>query len=109
MALAALPATVAVYQFTRQGDNAYFTRLIRDTYDDYKNKWAQRNDLHTQAMEQAAADKLLFLNEGQKGPRFVDIRFPEYVYPSFDLGCLYCVCRRSSRKESLVGKTGGAC
>lgn len=78
--LAALPASVALYQITSQGSDAYFTRVIRDTYGHYSTKWAQRNDLHTQAMEQAAADRVLFLNESSKNPRFVDIRFPEYVH-----------------------------
>ena len=77
--LAALPASFAIYKFTRQSEDPYFTRLIRDTYDGYKNIWAQRNDLHTQAMEQAAADRVLFLNESAKSPRYVDIRFPEYA------------------------------
>ena len=77
--LAALPASFAVYKFTQQSEDPYFTRLIRDTYDEYKTKWAQRNDLHTQAMEQAAADRVLFLNESAQSPKYVDIRFPEYV------------------------------
>ncbi|KAK3690788.1 hypothetical protein LTR37_018962 [Vermiconidia calcicola] len=77
VALAAIPASFAIFKLT-QGDQAYFTRLIRNTYDSYSAKWAQRNDLHVQAMEQAAADRVLFLNESTKGAhRNVDIRFPE--------------------------------
>ena len=70
-----------LYRFTRQGtdEQPYFTRLIRDTYNGYSEKWANRNDLHVQMLEQAAADKNLFINEAQRGPRRVDLRFPEYV------------------------------
>jgi hypothetical protein len=58
------------------------TTWIRDTYNTYATRWAQRNDLHVQALEQAASDKVLFLNESVKGPhRNVDLRFPEYVLP----------------------------
>jgi hypothetical protein len=50
-------------------------------YQEYKAQFAQRNELHTTAMEQAAADRVLFLNETPKQPRWVNIRFPEYVIP----------------------------
>lgn len=79
MSLAAVPLGVAVYQYTNADGKSYFTRTISDTYLDYKAKFAQRNELHTTAMEQAAADRVLFLNETPKQPRWVDIRFPEYV------------------------------
>ena len=79
MSLAAVPFGVAVYQYTNADGNSYFTRTISDTYLDYKAKFAQRNELHTTAMEQAAADRVLFLNETPKQPRWVDLRFPEYV------------------------------
>ena len=74
----------AIYKFTRQGtdEQPYFTRVIRDTYNGYATKWAQRNDLHTQAIERAAADRVLFLNETSQSVRHVDIRFPEYVLSS---------------------------
>jgi hypothetical protein len=36
--------------------------------------------VHTDAMEQAAHDRLLFLAEAGQGPRVVDLRFPEYVF-----------------------------
>jgi hypothetical protein len=50
-------------------------------YQEYKAQFAQRNELHTTAMEQAAADRVLFLNETPKQPRWVNVRFPEYVMP----------------------------
>lgn len=79
MCIAAIPASFALYKFSRQGtdEQPYFTRVITDTYNGYKNKWAERNASHTQAMEQAAADRVLFLNEGSRSLRRVDIRFPE--------------------------------
>lgn len=73
--------SLAIYKLTSEGTNEqpYFTRLIRDTYAEYAIKWARRNDLHTQAMQQAAADRVLFLNEPNQQVRTVDLRFPEYV------------------------------
>ena len=81
MALAAIPFSFALYKFTRQDTNEqpWATRYIIDTYNQYAEKWARRNDLHTHAIEQAASDKLLFINEASNGPRLVDLRFPEYV------------------------------
>ena len=80
--LAAIPASIALYRFTRQGtdEQPFFTRVIVDTYNDYKEKWARRNDTHTRAMEQAAADRVLFLNASSQNPRTIDLRFPEYVF-----------------------------
>ncbi|KAK5691435.1 hypothetical protein LTR97_011428 [Elasticomyces elasticus] len=77
--LAAIPFSFALYQFTRQGTNErpWATRYITDTYNGYAEKWARRNDTHTHAVEQAASDKLLFINEIRNGPRFVDLKFPE--------------------------------
>lgn len=79
--LSAIPVSLAVYKFTGQGttDKPYFTRLIQDTYADYKIQWAQRNDLHTQAMEQAAADRSLFIHEANNTTRHVELKYPEYV------------------------------
>ncbi|KAK4507224.1 hypothetical protein PRZ48_000959 [Zasmidium cellare] len=79
IAIAAIPASFALYKFSRQGtdEQPYFTRLIRDTYNGYKDKWTERNASHTRAMEQAAADRVIFLNESNNTLRRVDIRFPE--------------------------------
>jgi hypothetical protein len=82
--LSAIPLSLAVYKFTGQGtsEKPYFTRLIQDTYADYKGKWAQRNDSHTRAMEQAAADRSLFIHEANNTTRHVELKFPEYVLTS---------------------------
>ena len=89
--LAVLPASMILYRLTRQGtdEQPYFTRLIRDTYNGYSEKWANRNDLHVQMLEQAAADKNLFINESQRGARRIDLRFPEYVtkIPAQHMSC----------------------
>ncbi|KAK5117653.1 hypothetical protein LTR62_005076 [Meristemomyces frigidus] len=84
IALASLPLSVALYQFTRQGTNEqpWATRYIIDKYAEYKETFQRRNDFHTQAVEQAASDRLIFLNESQQGPRVVDLRFPE----AFNIG-----------------------
>lgn len=68
-----------MYQATNKDGNSYFTRAITETYLDYKTKFAQRNELHTLAMEQAAADRVLFLNETAQQPRWVNVRFPEQL------------------------------
>ena len=59
MTLAAIPASFALYKLTRQGtdEQPYFTRLIADKYAQYKQEFTQRNDMHTQMIEQAAADR----------------------------------------------------
>ncbi|CAK4032039.1 Hypothetical predicted protein [Lecanosticta acicola] len=77
--LAAIPVSLAIYKLSRQGtdEQPFFTRLIADTYNSYAIKWAERNDFHTKAVEQAAADRVLFLNESNQNVRHVDLRFPE--------------------------------
>merc|ERR1711959_158535 len=81
IAVAPLPASFALYKFTRQSteDQPFFTRYIRDTYNQYAEKWARRNDMHTQMVEAAAGDRVLFLNESAQANRRVELRFPEYV------------------------------
>ncbi|KAL9601398.1 MAG: hypothetical protein Q9219_002574 [cf. Caloplaca sp. 3 TL-2023] len=51
-----------------------FTRMLR-RYDKWSNSWAERNALHTKAIEQAALDRNLFHNS-QPSP-LVDLSFPE--------------------------------
>lgn len=89
--LSAIPLSLAVYKFTGQGtsDKPYFTRLIQDTYADYKTQWAQRNDSHTRAMEQAAADRSLFVHEANNTTRHVELKYPEYVMLQMMLGFRY--------------------
>ncbi|EGP91735.1 unnamed protein product [Zymoseptoria tritici ST99CH_1A5] len=79
IAIAAIPASMALYKFSGQGSNdkPYFTRWISETYAGYKTQWAQRNDTHTRAMEQAAADRSLFIHETNNNVRHVDLRYPE--------------------------------
>ncbi|KAK4636342.1 NADH-ubiquinone oxidoreductase [Fulvia fulva] len=80
--ISAIPLSLALYKLSSQGtdEQPYFTRLITKTYAEYKTKWAQRNDFHTQAVEQAAADRVLFLTEtNQSNVRHVDLRFPEQL------------------------------
>nr|POF12929.1 nadh-ubiquinone oxidoreductase 17.8 kda subunit, mitochondrial [Quercus suber] len=82
--LAALPLSVAAYRFTSGGEDLpYFTRKITDTYESYAKKWADRNDLHTQAVEQAGNDRVLMIGETDRKARTVDLKFPE----QFNGGC----------------------
>lgn len=75
-----MPAAFFALNYATSGDKEpYFTRLITNTYNKYANTWADRNNTHTEMIEQAAADRVLFLNEASQAVRHVDIRFPEYV------------------------------
>jgi hypothetical protein len=81
ISLSVIPVALAVYKLTGQGtsEKPYFTRLIQDTYADYKTQWVDRNEMHTRAMEQAAADRSLFIHEANNNTRHVELRYPEYV------------------------------
>ena len=76
-----MPAAFFALNYATSGDKEpYFTRLITNTYNKYANTWADRNNVHTEMIEQAAADRVLFLNEASQAVRHVDLRFPEYVF-----------------------------
>ncbi|KAF1346884.1 hypothetical protein BDV97DRAFT_299932 [Delphinella strobiligena] len=76
--VSALPLTFAVFQFSGPGsfEHSYWTRVI-DSYDHWRATWADRNDLHTRALEQAAHDKNLFINSSSS--RHVELKFPEVL------------------------------
>jgi len=83
--LAAIPTGLILYKITRPGPDGqpYFSRLIGEKFASYKTEFLERADSHTQAMERAAADRTLFLNESaQNTPRYVDLRYPEMVNAS---------------------------
>jgi hypothetical protein len=101
---------MAVYKFTGQGaqDKPYFTRWISETYAGYKTQWAQRNDTHTRAMEQAAADRSLFIHETNNNVRHVDLRYPEYVTSEERVlhswgGWMHCLSRYTSHTVAVEG------
>jgi hypothetical protein len=76
-----VPVAFLGLNWATSGDKEpYFTRLITNTYNKYANTWADRNNIHTEMIEQAAADRVLFLNEASQSVRHVDLRFPEYVF-----------------------------
>ncbi|KAJ9669316.1 hypothetical protein H2201_000668 [Coniosporium apollinis] len=74
--IGSIPAGFALYKFSRMNtdEQPWFTRYI-NSWSYYKTRWAERNDLHTKMIEQAAADRNLFLNS--RGSAHVDLRFPE--------------------------------
>jgi hypothetical protein len=75
-----VPVAFLGLNWATSGDKEpYFTRMITNTYNKYANTWADRNNIHTEMIEQAAADRVLFLNEASQSVRHVDLRFPEYV------------------------------
>ncbi|KAF4552319.1 Hypothetical protein D9617_10g073000 [Elsinoe fawcettii] len=76
IALAAVPLTIAAYQFTASGGKPAFTRLI-ESYTSKEETWDKRNDLHTQAVEVAANDRALFFNGDFSRSRYIDLRYPE--------------------------------
>ncbi|OCK85096.1 hypothetical protein K432DRAFT_377935 [Lepidopterella palustris CBS 459.81] len=86
VAVATIPATIAFYKFssTNTDERPLFTRLI-ESYSDLKTYWIERNDLHTQMIEQAARDKNLFLNS--KPGTHIELSFPEI----FNVGSPYNV------------------
>ncbi|KAI4168881.1 MAG: hypothetical protein LQ348_007417 [Seirophora lacunosa] len=79
--IAALPLSFAVYKFSRSSDSSgaasaqpWFTRVLQ-SYDQWSNRWAVRNALHTKAIEQAAHDRNLFHNTAPTP--LVELEFPE--------------------------------
>lgn len=77
--MGAIPASWLIYVAAQSSDpNAppLFTRLI-DKYTEAQDRWAARNDLHVQMLEQAGADRALF--NGTKPHDYVNMKFPEYV------------------------------
>ncbi|KEZ44272.1 NADH:ubiquinone reductase (H(+)-translocating) [Scedosporium apiospermum] len=77
--VAALPAGCLLYFAARRGENGEepaLTRWLRK-YQSLNEVWLERNTLHSQAVQQAAADKLLFLT----APRSTnyELRFPEII------------------------------
>ncbi|KAF2435762.1 hypothetical protein EJ08DRAFT_674981 [Tothia fuscella] len=63
IAVAALPTFYIVYKLSRGSgeDQPYLTRVIK-SYDHWRDTYLARNALHTQMVDQAGADRLLFLN-----------------------------------------------
>ncbi|CAI4216681.1 unnamed protein product [Parascedosporium putredinis] len=63
IAVAGLPLSCLLYFAARRGENGEepaITRWLRK-YQSLNEVWLERNTLHSQAVQQAAADKLLFL------------------------------------------------
>ncbi|OCL10644.1 hypothetical protein AOQ84DRAFT_387355 [Glonium stellatum] len=78
ISIAAIPAAYALYKFSRMNtdEKPWFTRLI-ESYSDLKATWAERNDLHTRAIELAASDRNLFVNSA---PNYhAELRFPDMM------------------------------
>lgn len=79
IAVAAVPISIGIYTISRpgaDGNSAGLTRLI-DSYSYYKERFAARNTLHTQMIEQAAFDRNLY--QSSEGTKHVELRFPEYA------------------------------
>ncbi|QIW96923.1 hypothetical protein AMS68_002441 [Peltaster fructicola] len=83
--LLCIPAAIGLYTISQPGKNgeqAYFSRVITQVYADYAKKNEERNTLHTDAIEQAAADRALFLNHSTANAKHIDLRF----YDQFNNG-----------------------
>lgn len=78
MALSLVPIGFLMYKFSGPGhyEHKYLTRVI-NSYDGYRKDAAHIAALHTDALEQAAADRNLFANTERA--QNVTLRFPEYV------------------------------
>ncbi|PSS25181.1 hypothetical protein M430DRAFT_55983 [Amorphotheca resinae ATCC 22711] len=97
---AGIPLSLGVYAISRPGADgkpAALTKLISG-YSDLKDRWATRNLLHANMMEQAAFEKHLFF--GDKGSAHVNLKFPEI----FNTGSPYNVQAGQGARnmESLV-------
>jgi transcriptional regulator of acetoin/glycerol metabolism len=84
MAMSLIPIGYLMYQFTGPGnyEHKYLTRVI-NSYDGYRKDAAHIAALHTDALEQAAADRNLFANTQRA--QNVTLRFPEYVHISLHI------------------------
>jgi transcriptional regulator of acetoin/glycerol metabolism len=84
MTMALIPIGYLMYQFTGPGnyEHKYLTRVI-NSYDGYRKDAAHIAALHTDALEQAAADRNLFANTQRA--QNVTLRFPEYVQISLPI------------------------
>ena len=76
--LAIVPLSLGVYAASRPsatGQQRGFSNFIGSYYNEYKERWAARNSLHTAALERAAFDRNLF--QSTPGSKHVELRFPE--------------------------------
>lgn len=79
--VACFPLGYGLYQISRQDPDSpsLITRIIKK-YEESHEALVATNAVHTAIMEQAGADRVLFMNS--KPQEFVDMKFPEYVNPS---------------------------
>lgn len=68
--------SITTYSVSR-GENSSLTKWINNFTSESANKWDQRNTLHMNIAERAAADRHLFIS-GEKARGF-ELRTPEYV------------------------------
>ena len=91
---AAVPLSYAGYAISRPGPNgepSSVEKWLRG-FESLNDTWAERNDIRTRLIEQAAHDKHLFFYAGRS--THVELKMPEYVPPppSF-VSCInVCVC-----------------
>ncbi|KAF2754144.1 hypothetical protein EJ05DRAFT_479693 [Pseudovirgaria hyperparasitica] len=78
--LATVPGLYFLYTFSQSGadgSDPALTRMI-DSWTTKREEWARINTLHTNLVEQAAADRHLFL--GQKPNTNIDLKTPEMIH-----------------------------
>jgi hypothetical protein len=80
--VAVVPASYLLYLSANSDDSTeepWFTRVLHKL-DYWQDEFRDRNDLHTKLADQAASDRVLFLNSGTPPEkRLVDVRNNEYV------------------------------
>lgn len=84
----AVPTAYAIYSVSRPGEDgtpSMFTQWLRG-FEHFKDDWEIRNNLRTQAMEQAAQDKHLFMHSGRN--MHIELKAPEV---HFHAGSPYAV------------------
>lgn len=85
LALGAIPFSYILFLLTRskssEDNKPYLTRLIQK-YDSWQDEWRLRNELHTNAVEQAGFDRLLFRHAATAEGRGIgrkDVRFEDSI------------------------------
>lgn len=82
MTVGVIPVGIAVYALSRpdsENNEPYITRMISNATAGLHEKWTSQNDHHVRMIEQAGEDRVLFANT--RPQEYVDMKFPEYVYP----------------------------
>lgn len=99
--LSCIPLIFVIHDLATSKD-PWLTQLIA-SYSDRNEEWARRNDVHNEAIQQAANDRNLFLNTKPTG--HFQLRYQEYAAysPYFPQELARCYYIPSSSMSGLTG------